>query len=38
MGFTKPPNGDDVQYAKLVAMPYDPAWAKYGDLGDHIGG
>jgi hypothetical protein len=25
------------QYTKLVPMPYDPAWIKLGNIGDHIG-
>jgi pimeloyl-ACP methyl ester carboxylesterase len=37
VGFAKPEGADDVQYAKLVSMPYDPAWMKYGNIGDHIG-
>jgi pimeloyl-ACP methyl ester carboxylesterase len=38
VGFTRPPTGDPAQYKKLIAMPYDPAWMKYGDMADHIGG
>jgi pimeloyl-ACP methyl ester carboxylesterase len=38
VGFNKPPSGDAAQYAKLVAIPYDIAWFKYHDFGDHIGG
>jgi pimeloyl-ACP methyl ester carboxylesterase len=36
-GFVVPPDADAKQYAKLVQYPYDPAWLKYGNLGDHIG-
>ncbi len=38
IGFTQPATADAEQYKKLVAMPYDTAWSKYGDMGDHIGG
>jgi pimeloyl-ACP methyl ester carboxylesterase len=38
VGFIKPASGDSAQYAKLVAIPYDIAWFKYHDYGDHIGG
>jgi predicted alpha/beta hydrolase family esterase len=36
-GFIAPPKADAKQYAKLSQIPYDPAWAKYGHGGDHIG-
>jgi pimeloyl-ACP methyl ester carboxylesterase len=38
VGFTKPPTADAAQYAKLVSIPYDIAWFKFNDYGDHIGG
>jgi pimeloyl-ACP methyl ester carboxylesterase len=38
VGFAMPPRGDAKQYAKLIAMPYDTAWFKFNDYGDHIGG
>ena len=36
-GFACPKTADEEQYAKLVPMPYDPAWIKLGNIGDHIG-
>jgi pimeloyl-ACP methyl ester carboxylesterase len=38
VGFSQPPTADAQQYRKLVALPYDTSWFKYGDAGDHIGG
>ena len=38
VGFVPPRAADLGQYGKLVSLPYDPGWSKYGDLGDHIGG
>jgi len=37
VGFTRPPEADPGQYAKLVEIKYDPSWAKWGDLGGHTG-
>ena len=37
VGFVKPKTADDRQYAKLVQIPYDAAWVKLGNIGDHIG-
>ena len=37
VGFKAPPESDRDQYAKLVQYPYDPAWARFGHFGDHIG-
>ena len=37
LGFKQPPGADPAQYAKLVPMPYDKAWMKFGNIGDHIG-
>jgi hypothetical protein len=36
-GFKPPPASDPTAYAKLVQFPYDAAWAKFGNYGDHIG-
>jgi hypothetical protein len=36
-GFVMPAGADVKQYSKLVQMPYDPAWARFGHYGDHIG-
>lgn len=38
VGFTAPRGADLAQYTKLVSLPYDPAWIRYGDMGDHVGG
>jgi hypothetical protein len=38
VGFKKPANAADPdQYAKLVQLPYNSAWMKLGNVGDHIG-
>ena len=37
VGFTKPPDGDPVQYAKLVHETYQKSWTHYGHVGGHIG-
>jgi hypothetical protein len=37
VGFTKPPTGDQQQYAKLVQFPYQTDWIRLGDRGDHVG-
>jgi hypothetical protein len=37
VGFTVPATGDPKQYAKLVGVPYDSAWVRLGNFGDHIG-
>jgi pimeloyl-ACP methyl ester carboxylesterase len=37
VGFTKPPAGDEQQYAKLIQFPYQEAWIQLGDRGDHVG-
>lgn len=38
VGFVKPTEpADDKQYEKLTPRPYDAAWVKYGNIGDHIG-
>ena len=37
VGFTRPPTGDPAEYAKIVPMPYQSAWMRYENIGDHIG-
>jgi pimeloyl-ACP methyl ester carboxylesterase len=37
VGFEEPAGADDKQYAKIVQIPYNVAWAKLGNIGDHIG-
>jgi pimeloyl-ACP methyl ester carboxylesterase len=37
VGFTMPADGDKTQYAKLTQYPFDKAWMRLGNLGDHIG-
>ncbi len=37
VGFQKPESADDTQYAKLVQVPYDADWMRFGNIGDHIG-
>jgi pimeloyl-ACP methyl ester carboxylesterase len=38
VGFAVPPGADAMaQYAKLVAMPYDEHYMRYGNIGDHVG-
>jgi pimeloyl-ACP methyl ester carboxylesterase len=37
VGFTEPISADAVQYQKLVSVPYDMAWIRFGNVGDHIG-
>jgi pimeloyl-ACP methyl ester carboxylesterase len=37
-GFTRPDDAaDPEQYKKLIAKPYDRAWMKLNNIGDHIG-
>ena len=38
VGFTRPAGADPQQYRKLVQLPFDPSWTRYGDFGDHRGG
>jgi hypothetical protein len=38
VGFQRPPSGDPEQYKKIVSLPYDPAWERYHNFGDHVGG
>jgi hypothetical protein len=37
VSFSQPSTADPVQYQKLDQRPYDPAWVRLGNLGDHIG-
>jgi hypothetical protein len=37
VGFTKPETADAAQYAKLVSMAHQSAWARFGNIGGHIG-
>jgi len=37
IGFHTPPHGQTKEYDKLIQLPYDPAWARFGNPGDHIG-
>jgi pimeloyl-ACP methyl ester carboxylesterase len=37
VGFTEPAGGDDAEYAKLVPMPWVPAWEYLDNFGDHVG-
>jgi hypothetical protein len=37
VGFSQPPGADAAQYAKLHQYPYESAWSKFGNDGDHIG-
>jgi pimeloyl-ACP methyl ester carboxylesterase len=37
VGFTMPPGADAEQYRKLDQIPYDPAWLRLGNFGDHVG-
>jgi len=37
VGFKRPPRGDETLYMKLIPVPYRTAWAKLGNIGDHIG-
>jgi pimeloyl-ACP methyl ester carboxylesterase len=36
-GFVMPQTADAAQYAKLLNIPYDRAWLRYGNAGEHIG-
>lgn len=37
VGFDRPPGADEKQYQKIELHPYDPAWMKLANIGDHIG-
>lgn len=37
IGFTMPKTADHEQYEKLVSIPYQNAWLRYDNIGDHIG-
>ena len=36
-GFVFPKGADAKQYEKLVQKPFDRAWMRYGNIGDHMG-
>jgi hypothetical protein len=36
-GFVRPPGADIELYKKLIPEPYEDAWMKYDDYGEHIG-
>jgi hypothetical protein len=36
-GFVEPESADHRQYEKLRQIPYDAAWMRLGNAGDHIG-
>ena len=38
VGFVRPAGGDEGEYRKVMQVPYEPEWARYGNYGDHIGG
>jgi pimeloyl-ACP methyl ester carboxylesterase len=37
VGFSRPKNGDERLYEKLVQPTYEPGWMNLGNFGDHIG-
>jgi pimeloyl-ACP methyl ester carboxylesterase len=37
VGFRQPPTADAAEYQKLVSIPYDTAWMRFGNMGEHIG-
>lgn len=37
VGFQKPEKADPAQYAKLILVPYQQQWSRYGHIGGHIG-
>lgn len=37
VGFVRPDGADAKQYEKLTQLPYDVAWLKLGNAGDHVG-
>ncbi len=37
VSFTEPQGADAAQYQKLEQFPYERAWLKLGDIGDHVG-
>jgi pimeloyl-ACP methyl ester carboxylesterase len=37
VGFTEPASADDAQYQKLIGVPYDSAWMRFDNFGEHIG-
>lgn len=37
VGFERPGTGDEKQYAKLLGKAYDKGWARFGNIGGHVG-
>ena len=37
VGFRRPAGADAAQYAKVMSVPYDPAWQRDDNFGDHVG-
>lgn len=37
VGFERPKDGDEKQYAKLLGKAYDKGWARFGNIGGHVG-
>ena len=37
VGFVRPKSADPGQYEKLVNVPYDTSWMRFGNMGEHIG-
>jgi pimeloyl-ACP methyl ester carboxylesterase len=37
VGFKRPSTASAAEYEKLVPVPYESAWLRYGNIGDHIG-
>jgi hypothetical protein len=37
VGFTRPEGADPYQYDKIVSIPYDESWMRFGNAGEHIG-
>jgi hypothetical protein len=37
VGFRQPATADAAEYQKLVCVPYDTAWMRFGNMGEHIG-
>lgn len=37
VGFSEPAGADSAAYGKLVGLPYESAWVKLGNFGDHVG-
>jgi pimeloyl-ACP methyl ester carboxylesterase len=37
VGFVRPKSADPAEYQKLVSVPYDTSWMRFGNMGEHIG-